>query len=79
MYRKHTYVHTYIRTYGLGSRAARPQPRPLHGIPAWPSPKRVGATILVTVLVFGIWDRHRDVKLLQVAGIGPFGVAFRPR
>ena len=32
----------------------------------------LGATILVTVLVFGGWDRHRDVKPPSVAGIGIF-------
>ena len=32
----------------------------------------VGATILVTVLVFGGCDRHRDVKPPNVAGIGMF-------
>ena len=32
----------------------------------------VGATILVTVLVFGGWDRHRDVKPPIVAAIDTF-------
>ena len=33
----------------------------------------VGATINATVLVFGGWDRHRDVKPPMVAGTGIFG------
>ena len=64
-------VHIYI--YGLGSRAATPPQPPCFGDPfLGPLPglstttvtgiELVGATILVTVLVFGGWDRHRDVK-----------------
>ena len=36
----------------------------------------VGATILVTVLAFGEWDRHRDANRPIVAAIGIFGVRF---